>query len=227
MQVAAGTSSGGYGMFRFILYTVMAGVMAFGGVSWAVRGFPMRVSGFPASVFEKTVTGPVADGSASSTLASTFGGQSAKEYDRKMWEAAHTMRGDDNPRLDRIRMETLQAADAYAMSPCGEITKLNLVTALTAYIQAWRDKLQCSGSGNMVIFCDDKKLKEAAETFSTPLDLRVQASLSKAFLQKGIVKADFPAAVRGDLQHFAGPASWFNESPVCAPRQRASAGGSR
>ena len=102
-------------------------------------------------------------------------------------------------------METLQAADAYAMSPCGEITKLNLVTALTAYIQAWRDKLQCSGSGNMVIFCDDKKLKEAVETFSTPLDLRVQASLARAFLQKGIVKADFPAAVRGDLQHFAGP----------------------
>jgi hypothetical protein len=214
-------------MFRFILYTVLAGVTAFGGVSWAVRGFPMRVSGFPASVFEKTVTGPVADGPAQSSLASTFGGQSAKDYDRKMWEAARTMRGDDNPKLDRIRMEVLQAADAYAMSPCGEITKLNLVTALTDYMHAWKDKLQCSASGNMVIFCDDKKLKEAAETFSTPLDLRVQASLSKAFLQRGIVKTDFPAAVRGDLQHFAGPAFMFNESPICAPRQRASAGGLR
>jgi hypothetical protein len=214
-------------MFRFILYTVMAGVTAFGGVSWAVRGFPMRVSGFPASVFEKTVTGPVADGSAQPTLASTLGGQGPKDYDRRMWEAAHTMRGDDNPKLDRIRMEVLQAADAYAMSPCGEITKLNLVTALTAYMHAWKEKLQCLRSGNLVAFCGEDRLKQAAETFSTPLDLRVQASLSKAFQQRGIVKADFPAAVRGDLQHFAGPAFMFNESPICAPRQRASAGGSR
>jgi hypothetical protein len=214
-------------MFRFILCTMMAGAVAFGGVSWAVRGFPLSVGRFPASVFENTMTGPVANGSAQPSLASTFGGQSAKDYDRRMWEAAHTMKGDDNPKLDRIRMELLQAADAYAMSPCGEITKLNLVSALTDYMRAWKDKLQCSASGNLVIFCDDKKLKEAAETFSTPLDLRVQASLRNAFQQRGIVKADFPAAIRGDLQHFAGPAFMFNESAVCAPRQRASAGASR
>lgn len=214
-------------MFRFILCAVIAGVTAFGGVSWAVRGFPMRVGGFPASVFENTMTFPVADALASSTLVSTFGGKSAKDYDRRMWEAAQTMRGDDNPKLDRIRMEVLQAADAYAMSPCGEITKLNLVTALTAYMQAWKEKLQCSMSGNMVVFCGDDRLKQAVDTFSTPLDLRVQASLSRAFQQHGIVKADFPAAVRGHLQHFAGPAFMFNESPICAPRQRASARGSR
>jgi hypothetical protein len=214
-------------MFRFAHYALLACFATFAGVSWAVRGFPMRASGFPASVFENTVTGPVADGSAQSSLASTFGRQGAKDYERRAWEAAHTMRGDDNPKLDRIRMEVLQAADAYAMSPCGEITKLNLVTALTDYMRAWKDKLQCSMSGNLVVFCGEDRLKEAAEMFSTPLDLRVQASLSRAFLQKGIVKADFPAALRGDLQHFAGPAFMFNESAVCAPRQRASAGGSR
>jgi hypothetical protein len=219
-------------MIRFAFFAAMACVAAFAGVSWAVRGFPLLVSGFPergfpASAFEKTVAGPVSGGSMQSTLASTFGGQSAKEYDRKMWEAAHTMRGDDDPKLDKIRMETLQAADAYAMSPCGEITKLNLVTALTAYVSAWKDRMQCSKSGNMVVFCDDKKLKEAAATFSTPLDLRVQAALTKAFHQFGIVKADFPAAIRGDLQHFAGWEFAIYESPLCLPRMRASAGGFR
>jgi hypothetical protein len=214
-------------MFRFVLYSILASTVAFGGVSWAMRGFPTRVSGFPASVFEKTVAGPVSAGTLQPTLASTFGGGSAKDYERKEWEAAHSMRGDDNPKLDRIRMELLQSADAYAMSPCGEITKLNLVTALTDYLRAFKDKLQCSMSGNMKVFCGDKKLKDAADTFSTPLDLRVQASLRKAFAQQGIVKADFPAALRGDLADFVGPAFLFNESPVCMPRQRAAAKGSR
>src|SRR4051812_42515536 len=112
-------------MFRFVFCAVTAGFVAFGGVSWALRGLPMP-AGFPASVFEKAVTGMVVGGLAPSMLVSTFGGESEKQYDRKMWEASHTMRGDDDPKLDRIRMETLQAADAYAMSPCGEITKLNL-----------------------------------------------------------------------------------------------------
>jgi hypothetical protein len=215
-------------MFRFVLYSIMASVFAFGGVSWAMRGFPTRVSGFPASVFEKTVGGPVSAVSMMPTLASMYGGgQNVKDYERKEWEAAHTMRGDDNPKLDKIRMELLQAADAYAMSPCGEITKLNLVTALTDYLRAFRDKLQCSQSGNMMAFCGEKKLKDATDTFSTPLDLRVKASLRNAFSQQGIVQADFPAALRGDLQEFVGHIYLFNENPVCVPRQRAAAKGSR
>ena len=207
-------------MFRFILYTFLACVAGFGGVTWGIRAFYN-----PGKAFEMAAISVASGGGMPSALHSTFVGQGAKDYERKMWEATHTMRGDDNPKLDRIRMEVLQAADAYAMAPCGEFTKLNLVTALTAYIQAWKDKLQCSHSGNMTVFCGDKKLQEATATFTTPLDLRVQASLSKAFQEQGIVRADFPAAVRGDLQQFVGP--WFNESPVCAPRQRASARTSR
>ena len=73
----------------------------------------------------------------------------------------------------------------------------------------------------MVMFCSDKKLKEVADTFSTPLDIRVKAALHEAFEQRGIVKADFPEDLRHDMLQFAGPGLWFDESPVCLPRMRA------
>jgi hypothetical protein len=71
------------------------------------------------------------------------------------------------------------------------------------------------------MFCGDKKLKEVAAAFSTPLDIRVKAALFKAFDQRGIVKADFPADMRFDVLQFASPGLWSDESPICLPRMRA------
>ena len=48
-------------------------------------------------------------------------------------------------------------------------------------------------------------------------------ALFAAFDQKGVVKTDFPEDVRFDVLHFAGPGLTHDESPVCLPRQRASA----
>jgi hypothetical protein len=73
----------------------------------------------------------------------------------------------------------------------------------------------------MLMFCNDKKLKDVAATFSTPLDIRVKAALHEAFDQRGIVRADFPADMRFDVLQFAGPGLWSDESPICLPRQRA------
>ncbi len=207
-------------MFRFILYAVMACVAAFGGVSWAVRGFPI-----PAKPFETAAPGPVRFGPLQMTLDQMFvrsATDSAKEYERKAWEAEHTMQGDNDPKLDRIRMEALQTANAYAMAPCSEFTKLNLIAALTAYTQAWQARMDCPRLMNLPL-CGDKKNRETAATFSTPLDLRVQAALATAIQYGGIVKADFPAEVRRDIGQFAGPAFLFNESATCRTQQRSSA----
>jgi hypothetical protein len=198
-------------MVRFILYVCMAFVTAFVGVSWASRGFPMRFSG------------PVTVGPLQPTVTATFGGQSARDHERKMWEAEHTAQSDKNPRLDKIRLETLQAANAYAMSPCDKTMKSNLIEAVTAYTRAWQKKIDCPRPMNMLLFCSDAKLKEAAATFATPLDIRVKAALHEAFDQRGVVKADFPADMRFDVLQFAGPGLWSDESPICLPRMRASA----
>ncbi|MFZ2157281.1 MAG: hypothetical protein WAV72_14330 [Bradyrhizobium sp.] len=200
-------------MTRFILYVCMAFVTAFVGVSWASRGFPMHFSG-PAGV------GPLQP-----TVTATFGDQSAKDYERKMWEAEHTAQSDKDPKLDKIRLEALQAANAYAMSPCDKTMKSNLIEAVTAYTRAWQKKIDCPRPMNTLMFCSDTKLKEAATTFTTPLDIRVKAALHEAFDQRGIVKADFPADMRFDVLQFAGPGLWSDESPICLPRMRASAGG--
>jgi hypothetical protein len=197
-------------MTRFILLVAAAFVSAFVGVSWASRGFPFSV---PALV--TTELAPLS--------AATFGDQSSKDYQRKMWEAEHTSRSDGDSKLDAIRMEALQAANAYSVSPCGETTKSNLIAAVTAYARAWQNKLDCPQPQNMRMFCShiDAKMKEVAATFSTPLDIRVKAALEKAFDQRGIVKADFPADLQHDVLQFTGPGLWFDESPVCLPRMQA------
>jgi hypothetical protein len=196
-------------MSRFILYVCMSFVTAFVGVTWAARGFPVYSFRFESQL--------------EPTLTTTFGDDSAKAYERKMWEAQHTAQSDKNPKLDVIRLDALQAGTAYAMSPCDSTMKLNLVTAVTAYTRAWQQKLDCQRPMGMLIACSDKKLKDTADTFSTPLDKRVQDALSAAFDQKGVVKTDFPPEVRSDVAQFAGPGFWFDESPICLPRQRGSA----
>jgi hypothetical protein len=198
-------------MTRFILIVGMAFITAFVGVAWATRGFPLLS-------FE--VIHPLQP-----LTNATFGDQSAKAYERKMWEAEHTAQSDGDTKLDKIRLEALQTANAYTLSPCGEVTKLNLIAAVTAYTRAWQKKMDCPRPQNMLkgmlMSCSDKKMKEAADTFSTPLDMRVQAALHEAFEQRGIVKADFPADIRFDVLHFAGPGLWSEESPICLPRMRA------
>jgi hypothetical protein len=200
-------------MIRFIAFTCMAFATAFVGVSWAVRGFPMQTSS-PQIV---TPLPALAD--------TTFGGDHAKEFERKAWIAEHTSQSDKDPKLDALRLDALQAATAYKLSPCDSTMKQNLVDALTAYTRAYQAKLDCSRA--MMMFCGDKKIKEASDTFSTPLDKRVRDALFEAFEQKGVVRADFASDVREEVLQFAGPGLWFEESPLCLPRQQHTAEGRR
>jgi hypothetical protein len=200
-------------MFRFALYALIACAATFAGVSWAARGFPTRA-------FETAATSPVAAGSQQTRLTTTFGRQSAEDYQRKMWEEAEdTARSDRDPKLDRMRMEALQTAGAYAMAPCGEFTRLNLIAALTEYTRAWQARMDCPRLLTVPI-CSDKKVREIVATFSTPLDLRVQAALSLAFAKGGIVIHDFPAEVRRDMLQFAGPGLGYRTVAACGVRQR-------
>ena len=200
-------------MGRFILYTSMAFVTAFVGVSWAARGFPTEFSAFS----------PVAVVPLQPTLNAHFGDDRAKEAMRKDWEAEHTASGDDDPKRYTIRIDTLQAANAYAMSPCDTTVKTNLIDALTTYTRAWQATRGCGRNFLGMTTCSDEQVKRGADSVNTPLDKRVRAALESAFEQKGIVKTDFPNDVREDVVVFAGPDFWDNPSPICLPRQRASA----
>lgn len=219
-------------MLRFIACVAVAFTAAFGGVTWAVRGFP--APGFLLQIFDASppmqtaaaaigVPGTgieVAVQPLSATVDRTFGGPSAGEFERKAWIAEHTAQSDKNPKLDALRMDALQAATAYKLSPCDKTMKKNLVEALTAYTRAYVAKLDCPRTMGMMMFCSDKKVQDAADTFGTPLDQRVQDALHEAFEEKGVIRADFPADVREDVLQFAGPGLWSDESAVCQPSRQ-------
>lgn len=199
-------------MFRFIVIAGIAGIAAFGGVSWAMRGFPN-----PARAFETAVTGPAGPKPRQGIVTTTFG----EDHDRKIWEeATEAARNDRDPKLDRVRMEALQTADAYAMAPCGEFTRLNLIAALTAYTQAWQARVKDCPRLLTVPVCGEKKTREVAAAFSTPLDLRVRVALSQAFANGGIAIEDFPAEVRRDALQFGGSSLQHWTVAACGGRQR-------
>ncbi|QDP24035.2 hypothetical protein [Bradyrhizobium cosmicum] len=195
-------------MSRFILLTCMAFASAFVGISWALRGFP---------TYSFSLIGELRP-----TLTTTFGDESSKARDRKMWEAEHTAMSDKNPKLDALRMDALQAGTAYAMSPCDDTMKANLIAATSAYARGYAEIYDCSTPA-MGMFCSEKKRDQANAAYSTPLDMRVRTALAEAFEQKGVVKEDFPEDIRLTVQQFAGPGLWSDPSPICLPRQRATA----
>ena len=195
-------------MSRFILLTCMAFVSAFVGISWALRGFPTHSYS------------PI--GELKPTLTTTFGGESAKAHERKAWEAEHTAMSDKDPKRDALRMDALQAGTAYAMSPCDDTMKANLIAATSAYARGYAEIYGCPTPA-MGMFCSEKKRDQANAAYSTPLDVRVKAALAEAFEQKGVVKEDFAEDIRLTVLAFAGPGLWSDPSPVCLPRQHASA----
>jgi hypothetical protein len=195
-------------MTRFVVYVALAFVTTLIAVAWAVSGFPMQTARLQIVV---QLPAPIG---------TSYGGELAKELQRKAWVATHTAQSDKNPKLDALRLDALQAATAYKMSPCDSTMKQNLVDALTAYTRAYVVKLDCPRRTEAFAACNEQKIKDAADTFSTPLDTRVRAALFNAFREKGIVRADFPADLRQDVLQFAGPGLLFNESPVCLMRQR-------
>jgi hypothetical protein len=186
----------------------MAFVSAFVGISWALRGFP---------TFSFSPIGELRP-----TLTATFGDESAKAHERKAWEAEHTAMSDKNPKLDALRMDALQAGTAYAMSPCDDTMKANLIAATSAYARGYAEIYGCPNPA-MGMFCSEKKRDQANAAYSTPLDARVKAALAEAFEQKGVVKEDFAEDIRLTVLAFAGPGLWSDPSPVCLPRQHASA----
>src|SRR4051812_14552139 len=110
-------------MNRFILFACMVFVTTFVGVSWASRGFPMRFSTPPSGV-----------GQSQPTLDIKFGDDSFQK--KREFMAQQQLQDPDNHKRDPLRLEALQAANGYALSPCDKTMKANLVAAVRAYAAA-------------------------------------------------------------------------------------------
>jgi hypothetical protein len=187
--------------FRFVALAGGMFAAAYVGVVWLKSGAPIPVY---------TVSAPKPD-----ARIPTFE-ESVENGMRKHWEASKTSQSDGDKTRDGLRLAVLQAATAYQLSPCDKTMKANLVAALTAYTELWRDNMGCGFWG-----CDDKKLDAAAAAFSTPFDMRVREAVINAFEQDGISLDDFPAPVRnlvGGMSHNA--SAWNSTSCTQASVKR-------
>jgi hypothetical protein len=229
--------------FRFALVAVGLFALTFVGISWGTKGFPvMAMRGEPAKPV--TQSAQAAQPQAAQTQAAqapaveekksvqakpaavrvavqaknhvpTFE-ESVKKGIRKDWEVSKTAQGDGDPKREALRLAVLQAANAFALSPCDATMKKNLVEALSAYAKAWTEMAGCKFG---VCGGDDRKIDTAAASFSTPSDMRVREAVRAAFEKGGVSREDFPGSIRLWVTMLAGDPG--DPVSACATGRRA------
>ena len=194
------------GTFRFGLVAFGLFVLIPVGGSWALRGFPVMTIGIV----------PLKPDSRLPTFE-----QSVKEGIRKNWVNSKTNQGDGNAERDKLRLELLQAANAYKLSPCGDLTRKNLIEAMSNYTKAWYDMAFCTPGVGGCPRNIDERIDSAAAAFKTPADVHVQEALRKAISKGGISSEDFPSEIRRHAFVWSGPPARPREACLLA-RQAAS-----
>jgi hypothetical protein len=168
---------------RFIFASAAVFALAFVGMSWSQKGFPvmaMRVEPLKPDARIPTFE------------------ESVKKGIRKDWENSKTSQSDGNKERDQLRLELMQAAIGYKLSPCDDTMKKNLVAAVTNYTKAWRAKFNCKLGVDGCPTNEDDRIDYAASLFKTPADINVHNHLREAYEQGDITRADFPASVGRD-----------------------------
>jgi hypothetical protein len=188
---------------RFSLVAIGLFALAFVGISWANKGFPLMVV--------RTV--PLKPDPRLPTFE-----ESVKQGQRKDWENSKTAQSDGNKERDALRLELMQASTGYKLSPCDATMKKNLVEALTRYVSAWS---AMSGCKSGICTGSDKQHDAAVAAFNTPADVRVHEALRDTLNKGGITKDDFPRSIRTHVFIFSGMPFPFDEEHACAAGRRA------
>jgi hypothetical protein len=148
---------------RFVLAAAALFGLAFIGMSF---GMPWASKGFPVMAMRAVPMKPDA-------RVPTFE-QSVKQGVRKDWEESKTSQGDNDPGRNQMRLTTVQAATAYALSPCDKTIKAAFVVAASTYMRT------------------TLKNEINAQAYSTPMDARVREAIDAAFDAGGLTTKDFP-----------------------------------
>jgi hypothetical protein len=189
---------------RFALLAVGLFALAFIGLSWGNKGFP--VLAFRVEPLKPDARIPTFE-------------ESVKAGIRKDWDNSKTNQSDGNRERDKLRLELLQSSTAYALSPCDDTMKGNLVKALTDYAQAWHDTAYCKPGVDGCPGSSDGRLDAAAAAFKTPADVHAHEALRKAMKQGGISREDFPNSMRNYVFIFGGAPSREPEAACVVARQ--------
>lgn len=186
---------------RFTLIAIGLFTLTFAGISWANKGFPLMAMRAEPLKPDARITAIE---------------QSVKKSVRKDWENSNAAQGDGDPKREALRLALLQAANAFAVSPCDATMKSELIEALVAYTRAWTDMAGCKFG---ICGGDDRKIDTAATNFSTPYDMRVRDAVRMAFDKGGIGREDFPGSIRLWVTMLAGDPG--DPVSACATGRRA------
>jgi hypothetical protein len=167
---------------RFVLAAAALFGLAFIGMSWASKGFPvMAMRAVPMKPDARVPTFE----------------ESVKQGARKDWEDSKTSQSDNDAGRNQMRLTTIQAANAYALSPCDKTIKAAFVVAASTYMRTMT------------------KNESNAQAFSTPMDTRVREAIDAAFDAGGLTTKDFPVG-----SPLWASASMHDDGPSpCAGRQ--------
>src|SRR3954468_14483260 len=128
---------------RFTLIAIGLFTLTFAGISWANRGFPLMAMRAE----------PMKPDARIATIK-----QSLNKTIHKEWESPSAAQGDGDPTREALRLALLQAANAFAVSPCDATMKSELIEALAAYTRAWTDMAGCKSG---ICGGDDRKIDTA------------------------------------------------------------------
>jgi hypothetical protein len=185
---------------RFGMTAVALFVLAFVGISWASRGFPIAM--IKVAPLKPDARGPMF--------------QESVNKGARQEEESQPSQSDGHKGRDKLRLELLQAANAYTLSPCDQMIRRNLIGAMTNYTMAWATIAGCRKDG--VCTWEDKKLDAAREAFYTPADKRVHVALREAVWKGGINRDDFPPMIRESVMQWSGLP--FAEPEACHAHRR-------
>ncbi len=181
----------------FMLLVAAAGGIGYFGVTWSSARTPAPALVATAAPAEPAKPAPAAM-------------ETADKNRRETVNNSKPNKGDTDRERDALRLELLQAANAYALSPCSDVMKTNLKAALTAYASAMADKMGC-----VSFFCSGgARVDAGADLFSTPLDKRARSAVGEAFEKGGISVQEFPASLRLALVMIAGEQG--SSQPACS-----------
>jgi hypothetical protein len=123
---------------------------------------------------------------------------------------------DNDPTRDRLRHEVLDYAKALGDDPCNKTLKTHYIKAVTDYVRAWISIAPCLGT-HTCRGSDSPNMDRAAQTFGSPLDLRVRDAMHRVHAKGVFGVGDFPKDTISLVSELAADGSI---NPAADPRFR-------
>jgi len=129
---------------------------------------------------------------------------------------AHTAQSDGDPERDKLRTAVIEAATAFAGSPCNAAFKEQYLQATGAYARAFATLAECpkypACAGG------DALMERAEQMFGSPADGRVREAI-QAVHAMGLSLKEYPGKIGWAVAHLAKSGNWTDDEFSCISPQ--------